>query len=101
MTSTDGEQGIRLRDFYRMWTDDGTKLIKQDIRRINGTLWLLFSVYFAECTLEYGRHMALLLKVDGKTKVILAHDLENMTGSAIDGGHRSIREWFDQHAGRY
>lgn len=101
MSSEDGEQGITLKDFWVMWTDDGTKLVKQDLRRINGAIWLLLSVYFPESTEEYGRHMAMLLKVDTKTKVILLHDIENLTGTAIGGGYRSINEWFEKHVGKY
>jgi len=101
MTSVDGQEGVKLKDFIKMWTDDGTRLIEQDRRKIDGSIWLLYSVYFPESTCDYGRHMAMLLKVDAKTKVILLHDLENLTGSVIGGGYRSLEEWFERHAGKY
>jgi hypothetical protein len=101
MASTDGQEGVKLDDFIKMWTEDGTRLIEQDRRELNGSIWLLYSVYFPESTYDYGRHMAMLLKVDAKTDVILLHDLENLTGSIIGGGYRSLEEWFERHAGKY
>ncbi len=101
MTSVDGQEGINLKDFIKMWTDDGTRLIEQDRRKIDCSIWLLYSVYFPESTGDYGRHMAMLLKVDAKTDVILLHDLENLTGSLMRGGYRSLEEWFERHVGKY
>jgi hypothetical protein len=101
MPSTDGQEGVKLAKFIKMWTDDGTRSVEQDRRKLNGSLWLLYSVYFPEATCEYGRHMAMLLKVDAKSKVILLHDLENLTGNTIGGGYRSLEEWFKRHAGKY
>jgi len=101
MASTDGQEGVKLDDFIKMWTEDGTRLIEQDRRELNGSIWLLYSVYFPESTSDYGRHMAMLLKVDAKTDVILLHDLENLTGSIIGGSYRSLEEWFERHAGKY
>jgi hypothetical protein len=101
MPGVDGEVGIKFKDFRKMWTEDGTKLVRQDVRRINGAIWLLYSVYFPESTEDYGRHLAMILKIDAKTSVILCHDLENLSGTIIGGGHRSIEEWFEKHAGKY
>jgi len=101
MASDNGEEGIKLKDFIKMWTEDGTKLVEQDRRNINGSIWLLYSVYFPESTYDYGRHMAMLLKVDAESQTILLHDLENLTGTEIGGGYRSIAEWFESHAGKY
>lgn len=95
------ETGVKLEDFLAMWRLDGTRLVEQDRRSIDSYLWLLYSVYFSDSTYDYGRHMALLLKVDEKTQVILAHDVENLSGDVINGGHRSVQEWFDKHAGKY
>ena len=101
MASTDGKTGIKLDEFMKMWTEDGTKLVEQDKKEINGSTWLLYSAYFPESTDAYGRHMALILKVDTGTGVILMHDIENLSGTVIGGGHRSIEEWFAKHAGKY
>ena len=101
MVSIDGQEGIKLKDFIKMWTEDGTRLIEQDRRKVDGSIWLLYSVYFPESTYDYGRHMAILLKLDAETEVILLHDLENLTGDLIGGGYRSLDEWFDRHAGKY
>lgn len=101
MASVDGEKGIKLGDFLKMWSEDGTKLVEQDRRSINGSIWLLYSVYFSESTYDYGRHMAMLLKVDAHSQVILLHDLENLSGTVMGGGYRSIEDWFERHAGKY
>ena len=101
MASVDGEKGIKLEDFLKMWSEDGTKLVEQDRRSINGSIWLLYSVYFSESTYDYGRHMAMLLKVDAHSQVILLHDLENLSGTVMGGGYRSIGDWFERHAGKY
>ena len=101
MTSEDGAEGIGLKEFLEMWVEDGTKLVEEERRTINGFTWLLYSVYYPESTEEYGRHMAMLLKVATETQVILAHDVENLAGSFIGGGYRTIQDWFDCHAGKY
>jgi len=41
MASTDGERGIKLKDFLEMWTRDGTRLVQQERRDINGAAWYL------------------------------------------------------------
>ncbi len=101
MTSKDGDIGIKLDEFLKMWTADGTQLIEQDKADLNGSIWLLYSIYFPESTEDYGRHMAMILKVDRQTNIILMHDLENLSGSAIGGGHRDLKDWFEKHKGKY
>lgn len=101
MASTDGERGIKLKDFLEMWTRDGTRLVEQERRDIDGSAWYLYSVYFPESTYEYGRHMAMILKVDAKTQVILMHDLTNLTGEVSSNHRQRIDDWFERHAGKY
>jgi hypothetical protein len=101
MVSTDGEVGLKLRDFLRMWRADGTKLIKESRRVVNGAVWLLYSVYFPDSTITYGRHMAMILKVDAKTRVILMHDLKNLTSEVKENYRQGIDAWFEEHVGKY
>lgn len=101
MASTDGEPGIKLKDFLEMWTRDGTKLVEQERQNIDGAVWYLYSVYFPESTYDYGRHMAMILKVNAKTRVILMHDLYNLSGELGANHRQGIDEWFERHAGKY
>ena len=101
MSSIDGEEGIKLKDFLDLWMADGTKLIEQDRRSINGHIWLLYAVYFPESTNDYGRHSAMLMKIDAKTEVILLHDCKNLSGEITENYRQSIDEWFSEHAGKY
>jgi len=39
MSSTDGEQGVKLQDFLNMWQEDGTKLIQEQKQQVNGSTW--------------------------------------------------------------
>ena len=100
MTSVDGQPGMRLQDFIALWTSDGTKLTEEDKQELNDATWILYSVYFPDSTQDYGRHMAMLLKVS-KDGIILKHDLENLSGTQIGGGHRDIKDWFLKHVGVY
>mgnify|MGYP001571625903 FL=1 len=100
MPSVDGQPGIRLADFMAMWQEDGTKLVEQDRCVVNGMTWLLYAVYFPESTWDHGRHMAMLLKVDTPSDIILLHDLKNITGEV--GNYRAeIDKWFQEHVGKY
>ena len=101
MVSSDGETGVKLRDFLRMWRSDGTKLIRESCRALNGATWLLYSVYFPDSTIAYGRHMAMILKVNTKTRVILMHDLRNLTNEVKENYRQGIDAWFEEHAGKY
>jgi len=101
MASIDGDAGLKLRDFLRMWRSDGTKLIRESRRVVNGATWLLYSVYFPDTTITYGRHMAMILKVDTKTRVILMHDLKNLTSEVKENYRQGIDAWFEEHAGKY
>ena len=101
MTSTDGETGMTLRDFLRMWRSDGTKLVRESRRVVNGAIWLLYSVYFPDSTITYGRHMAMILKVDTRTRVILMHDLKNLTSEVKENYRQGIDAWFEEHVGKY
>lgn len=99
---------MTLVEFLKMWQEDGTQLIEQDRRVLNGSLWLLYCVYFPESTYEYGRHSALILKVDNKTDEILMHDVDNITGEAtpeirptVYRSGRTLDDWFEAHAGKY
>lgn len=100
MASTDGEQGLKLNDFIKMWTEDGTRLVEQERRHINGAIWILYAVYFPQSTYGYGRHMAMILKVDPEAEVILMHDLTNVSGE-VSNYRQGIDEWFERHAGKY
>ena len=101
MTNSDSQEGIKLKDFVKMWTCDGTKLTEEARRRRQGSLWLLYAVYFPGSTYEYGRHMAMILKIHPKTKVILKHDLTNLSGEVYTNYRQGIDDWFDRHIGRY
>ena len=101
MASVDGEQGIKLKDFIDMWQVDGTKLVEQERRNHNGHIWILYAVYYPESTYEYGRHGAMLMKVDSKTDIILLHDCKNITGEVDKNYRQGIDEWFKEHIGRY
>ena len=101
MSSVDGEQGVKLNDFINMWQTDGTKLIEQERRNINGHIWILYAVYYPESTYEYGRHGAILMKVDAETEVILLHDCKNLAGEVNKNYRQGIDEWFNEHAGKY
>lgn len=99
---------MTLVEFLKMWQEDGTQLVEQDRRVLNGSLWLLYAIYFPESTTEYGRHSALILKVDNKTDEILMHDVDNITGEAtpdyrptVARSGRTLDAWFDAHAGKY
>jgi len=101
MASVDGKEGMKLAGFLEMWTDDGTKLVEQERRNLNGAIWILYAVYFPNSTCDYGRHMAMLLKVDAKTDTILLHDLTNLTSELSSNYRQGIDEWFERHAGKY
>ena len=101
MTSQDGQEGIKLDAFLKMWAEDGTQLIEQERRDINGAVWVLYAIYFPESTYDYGRHMALLIKVDRATDIILLHDLTNLAGEVEDNYRQGIDDWFNRHVGQY
>ena len=101
MASVDGEQGIKLKDFIDMWQVDGTKLVEQERRALNGHIWILYAVYYPESTSEYGRHGAMLMKVDSETDIILLHDCKNISGEVNKNYRQGIDDWFKEHIGRY
>lgn len=101
MASQDGEEGVKLKDFIALWESDGTKLIEQDRRNINGHIWLLYAVYFPDSTYDYGRHSAILMKVDAKTEIILLHDCRNLSGEVNKNYRQGIDDWFNEHVGKY
>jgi len=101
MSSTDGEQGVKLQDFLNMWQEDGTKLIQEQKQQVNGSTWYLYAVYYPESTYEYGRHGAILMKVDTKTQVIILHDCKNISGEVSENYRQGIDDWFKEHVGRY
>ena len=101
MSSTDGETGVKLLDFIKMWEADGTKLVQQDKKNVNGHTWLLYAIYYPESTNDYGRHSAMLMKLDRKTQVILQHDCKNISGEVNKNYRQGIDEWFKEHVGRY
>jgi len=101
LASTDCQEGIKLKDFVKMWTSDGTKLMEEARRRHKDSLWLLYAVYFHGSTYEYGRHMAIVLKVNPKTDVILKHDLTNLSGEVYTSYRQGVDEWFEKHIGRF
>jgi hypothetical protein len=88
---------MTLERFLKLWTEDGTRLVEHDRQVRNGFLWILYGVYFPESTVDYGRHVALLLKIDGQTKEILGHDMHNITGETV---HREVG-WFLDHVAKY
>ena len=88
---------MTLPEFLKLWTEDGTKLVEHDRRNRNGFLWVLYGVYFPESRVEYGRHLALLMKINSQTNEILAHDMHNITGETI---HREV-DWFLDHIAKY
>jgi len=88
---------VTLPEFLKLWTEDGTKLVEHDRRNRNGFLWVLYGVYFPESRVEYGRHLALLMKINSQTNEILAHDMHNITGETI---HREV-DWFLDHVAKY
>ncbi len=101
MSSIDGEQGVKLKDFINMWQVDGTKLVEQKRNQLNGHIWILYAVYYPESTNDYGRHSAMLLKVDKKTKIILLHDCKNISGEVNKNYRQGIDDWFKEHIGKY
>lgn len=101
MASSDGEEGIKLKDFLDMWQGDGTRLVEQTRRNLNGCIWVLYAVYFPESTYDYGRHGAILVKIDAKTDIILLHDCKNISGEVNGNYRQGIDEWFKEHVGRY
>lgn len=90
---------MTLKAFKELWEADGTRLIQHERKRLNDSDWYLYSVEFPQATNEYGRHMAMILKVDPKTEDILMHDLKNQRGAA--NWTQEIDDWFKQHVGRY
>jgi hypothetical protein len=88
---------MTLERFLKLWTEDGTRLVEHDRQVRNGFLWILYGVYFPESTVDYGRHVALLLKIDGQTIEILGHDMHNITGETV---HREV-DWFLDHVAKY
>ena len=84
-----------------MWQSDGTRLVEQIRKEMDRYTWLLYGVYFPQSTYEYGRHMAMILKVDTTSGEILMHDIRNIVGEAATPYHESIDKWFNEHAGRY
>lgn len=99
--NSEGEQGINLKDFIDMWQEDGTKLVEQQRQSLNGHIWILYAVYFPESTTDYGRHGALLLKIDAKTDIILLHDGKNISGEVNGNYRQGIDAWFNEHVGKY
>ena len=92
---------MNLSQFVALWQEDGTRLVEQQRRRINGAIWLLYAVYFPQSTYEYGRHSALILKVNAKGGKILMHDFHNLSGEVDLNWRQGIDEWFEEHAGKY
>lgn len=88
---------MTLEEFLKLWTEDGTRLVEHDRQIRNGFLWILYGVYFPESRVDYGRHMALLLKIAGNTGEILGHDMHNITGETV---HREV-DWFLDHVATY
>ena len=88
---------MTLEEFLKLWTEDGTQLVEHDRQVRDGFLWILYGVYFPESTVDYGRHMALLLKIIGDTGEILGHDMHNITGETV---HREV-DWFLDHVTKY
>ena len=86
-----------LEEFLKLWTEDGTRLVEHDRQTRNGFLWILYGVYFPESTVDYGRHMALLLKIAGTTGKIPGHDMHNVTGETA---HREV-DWFLDNVAKY
>jgi len=95
---------MKLSEFKAMWEEDGTKFVKQAEKVHGKGHWYLFNVHFPYGTADYGRHMAIILKVDSKTREVLKHDTKN-TSSAISNKPApwttEIQQWFDKHVGRY
>ncbi len=88
---------MTLEEFLKLWTEDRTKLVEYDRQVRNGFLWILYGVYFPESRVDYGRHLALLLKIADNTGEILAHDMHNITGETA---HREV-DWFLDHVAKY
>lgn len=101
MLSTDGQEGIVLEEFITIWQADGTKLKKEREVPYNGHLWFLYAVYFPESTEEYGRHAALLMKIDSKSRIILVHDFMNLSGEITTNYRQQVDEWFERHIKEY
>jgi len=100
VASEDGEEGMKLKDFIEMWTKDGTRLVEQESQQVNGYKWILYAAYFPDSTWDYGRHMAMVLKVN-KDDVIVMHDLTNISGEVGQYNKRTLNEWWKRHAGKY
>lgn len=88
---------MNIKDFIKIWTKDGARLVEHDRQVRNGFLWVLYGVYFEESREGYGRHLALLLKVAERTEEILAHDIRNITDETV---HREV-DWFLSHVKEY
>ena len=83
-------------DFKTMWEQDGTKLVLIDRREEQNTYWILYAVHFPESTIDYGRHTGLLIAVDKRTDVILAHELNNQR-MVYSSYTQFIQDWFERH----
>ena len=92
---------MKLNEFIKMWTKDGTRFSERKREKLNGSIWLLYAVYFPDSTYDYGRHMAMILKMDAKTNEILKHDLSNIQGEVTPNYSQGIYEWFEAHKGKY
>ena len=94
---------MKLRDFVKMWTDDGFRLSKQTQKTIGKQKWVLYNVnvpYFAS---DYGRHMAIIVVIDRETGEILAHDEMN-TSLRNYPNHPWTQvtfEWFETQVAQY
>lgn len=94
---------MTLTEFKKLWETDGTKLVELEKRNLHDKdeLWLLLAVYLPESTYDYGRHMALIIKCNAKSKEILMHDVRNLSGEVTSFSESEVSDWFERHVGRY
>jgi hypothetical protein len=93
---------MKLSEFKAMWEEDGTKLVKMDEQVRGNEHWYLYNIHFPESRTSYGRHMAVLLQVDRKTREVVAHDTKNTSapyGKKADPAPwtKEIQDWFQKH----
>jgi hypothetical protein len=84
---------MNIQQFKTMWQEDGTQLILHDTKKVNDFELQLYAVLYPERTVEYGRHMALVVQIDKKGEIV-AHDLNNIIGTT--NVTQEMKNWFNQ-----
>jgi len=92
---------MKLEDFRRLWEEDGFHLTETERKEKGGFYYLLLRLKSDQSTEEYGRHGAILMKVEKATGEIDSYDTMNLAGDWQGNTPYTleVQEWFERHVG--